>query len=84
MRGSCVGQALEEPADLAPVPFGDTAHHEDGGGGQADVPGGERGQLERRHLGVLHFAELVLQHRQLRARSVRSGPPYTSLLNSRA
>ena len=63
--GQFVGQSFEEPVDLPPVPFGDAAHHEDGGGGQVGVSGGQGGQLERRHLGVLHGAELVLQHREL-------------------
>ena len=67
-------QTLEEPPHLPAVPFGDTAHDEDGGGGQAAVAGGEGGQLQRGHLGVLHFAELALQHGE-RAHVAEVRPP---------
>ena len=75
--GQLLGQPAEEPVHLAPVPFGHAAHHEDGGGGQVGVPGGQVGQPERRHLGVLHVAELVLERGELAHEA--GGPPAVDL-----
>ena len=59
------GQLLEQACRLAPMLLGDTAHDEDGGGGELGVGRCKLVEAVRRHFGVLEETELVLELGQL-------------------
>ena len=64
-RADLAGQATQEALDLTAVALGHAAHQEDGGGREVLLAGGQLGQAQEGHLGVLHAAELVLERGEL-------------------